>query len=395
MRRFFITSPGNNRRHNINKLWINKLRVFSYLPDFETLVWFITRFRVGNLRKLTEFKTALQHSKLIQTETRLSTGSPELDKLINMIQNGLFYLFYGEKKLIELLFRHMTTQALKQNQKGAPKVAYMLLGNYRKERTNLGIEELAELVEDSGFHMWEALSRVRIFTASSADQQALLINELMDLLDKEDNVSLVIVRGIFKLHIDDARIRNRHEVWEEVQKSIINLAQLCAHRNIPLVASGREIKLKGKLLPQPESSSFLRHTANVIINLRRRQKDSKYNRAFLIDHPLKPLGSVEYAFKVNEKLGRETKPFRQSYQELVHRINKEFKEALISRKRKNGFELLLAAMDSELGAMSYAESFKMLDLMLLVSVIEVRSLITDIQKEQEIIQFKLNRVLEG
>ncbi len=38
------------------------------------------------------------------------------------------------------------------------------------------------LVEDSGFHMWEALKRVQIFTASSADQQVLLVEGLIRLL---------------------------------------------------------------------------------------------------------------------------------------------------------------------------------------------------------------------
>ena len=114
----------------------------------------------------------------------LSTGSPELDKLIGGIQNGLFYFFYGEKQLMEILFQFMTVNALATNDRGKPIVVYMLLGNYRKERTNLGLEELAELIEDSGFHMWEALRRIQIFTASSADQQVLLVEGLIRLLMK-------------------------------------------------------------------------------------------------------------------------------------------------------------------------------------------------------------------
>ena len=230
---------------------------------------------------------------------KLSTGSPELDQLMGGIQRELFYFFYGEKKLIETLFQYITVQALSLNEQGKPVVVYMLLGNYRKERTNLGLEELAELIEDSGFHMWEALRRVWIFTASSADQQLLLIDSLTSLLLEEKNVSLVIVRGIYKLARDDPRQRDRHVVYEEIQTSINSLRQICAEKRIPIVASGRICNSNIGYKPMPESSLFLRHCANVIIYLRARKKDSKYNRAFLIDHPVKPLGSIEYNYVVD------------------------------------------------------------------------------------------------
>jgi hypothetical protein len=271
----------------------------------------------------------------------------------------------------------------------------MLLGNYRKERTNLGIEELAELAEDCGFHIWEAMRRVRIFTASSADQQALLTGELEGFLRDNENVSLVIVRGIFKLHHDDARKKNRHVVWEEVQRSIMRLRQLCMEREIPIVASGRETRIRGELLPQPESSSFLRHVTNVIVYLRRRGGESGFNRAFMLDHPLRAPGSVEYMFKVNEGLGRETKSFRQSFQDMVERLRKEFKEPLIDQGRKTAFDYLLEAWGSEQGAMSYAESFKMLDLILLVSVLENRSLLTEVMEKFSILEERIKRVREG
>jgi KaiC/GvpD/RAD55 family RecA-like ATPase len=331
-----------------------------------------------------EFATGAELLLSDREEPPMSTGSPELDSLVGGIRRNMFYLFYSsDKQLIETLFMFLVTNALKHNNRGLPRVAYMLCGNYRKERTNLAIEELAELVEDSGFYMEEAFQRLIIFTASSADQQALLVNELLKLLEREENVSLVLIRGIFKLHFDDARVKDRHVVREEVQRSIGRLRQVCAERGIPIVASAREIKVKGEVQPRPESSSFLMHAANVIIYLRRRQKGSRYNRAFLIDHPTRPPGSLEYHFVVNEELGRETKPFRQSFQEMVERLRHGFKEPLVSQNRKTAFELLVEAWASELGAMSFSEGIKMLDLILLVSVIENRSILENVLKQLE------------
>ena len=120
----------------------------------------------------------------------LSTGSPELDTLIGGIRRGMFYLFYGEKELIEVLFRHIIANALKPREESErPVVVYMLCGNYRKERTEIRTEELVEFIEASGYGMEEALRRVHILTASSADQQTLLIDELIGVLDREPEVS--------------------------------------------------------------------------------------------------------------------------------------------------------------------------------------------------------------
>ncbi len=325
-------------------------------------------------------------------ESRLSTGSPELDGLTGGLRNGVFYLFYGEKDLIEALFQHLVANALRPRHRGVlPAVVYMLCGNYRRERTEVGTEALVELVEASGFSMEEALKRVYILTASSADQQTLLVDELEKILGRGADVSLVVVRGIFKLHKDDARVRNRHVVREEVQRSMIRMRQICASRDIPVVASAR-VGDTGRLLPMPESSSFLRHLANVIVYLRRRGKGSRYNRAFLLDHPARPRGSIEYAFEVNEELGRNTPPFRQSFQELVSRLRREFQDALLTLDRREAFDTLVGAWSAELGAVSFAESMKLLDLLLLVSAVDNRSVAESLRREVHTIDERISIV---
>ena len=69
---------------------------------------------------------------LSDSKGTLSTGSPELDTLIGGIRRGMFYLFYGEKELIETLFRYLIANALKpRKESGRPVVIYMLCGNAR------------------------------------------------------------------------------------------------------------------------------------------------------------------------------------------------------------------------------------------------------------------------
>jgi hypothetical protein len=102
------------------------------------------------------------------------------------------------------------------------------------------------------------------------------------------------------------------------------------------------------------------------------------------------LDSVEYHYVVDLKMGRETKPFRQSYQEMVDKLRKEVQDPLRSENRRSAFELLIQAWSDELGAMSYAESFKMLDLMLTISTLENRSLLENLRKQIEQIDNRIS-----
>lgn len=51
----------------------------------------------------------------------ISTGSNELDCLLGGgIRDGLFYYFYGKRRLVEELFRYLAVNALRHNEKGGP-----------------------------------------------------------------------------------------------------------------------------------------------------------------------------------------------------------------------------------------------------------------------------------
>ena len=73
----------------------------------------------------------IEASKLIkepQSSKTISTGSRELDKLLGGgVKCTLFYHFYGERDLVEQLFRYLTVNALKPTDQGSPRVAYMVL----------------------------------------------------------------------------------------------------------------------------------------------------------------------------------------------------------------------------------------------------------------------------
>ena len=93
-------------------------------------------------------------------------------------------------------------------------------------------------------------------------------------------------------------------------------------------------------------------------------------------------------------MGRNTPPFRQSFHSLVARLRIEFQDALISVERREAFDNLVGAWSSELGAMSFAESVKLLDLLFLVAVVENRSLSESLSVRIRSLEERISRVEE-
>jgi hypothetical protein len=78
-------------------------------------------------------------------------------------------------------------------------------------------------------------------------------------------------------------------------------------------------------------------------------------------------------------MGRSTPPLRASFTKAVARLRRRLQQALTDRGRREAFDDLVKAWSSELGAMSYAESFTLTDLMLLAASIDNRRLITSLR----------------
>ncbi|RLI09996.1 hypothetical protein DRO42_02680 [Candidatus Bathyarchaeota archaeon] len=322
-------------------------------------------------------------------EDALSTGCDRLDLLLGGLRPGRLYLVYGDPDPVEELLIHILVESLR----AGGRAAYMLCGNYRVEKTLLNVEGLVRLLEESGLAAEDALKRVYVLCAFSADQQAGLIDEISDLLARDPEVRLVLVRDIAKLVTDDARSRSRAARSQELQGAALRLKQACAERNVPLVVSCRSRRGRG-LLPMPEGGEFLRHLANVILYLHRSGRGAAYVRAHLLKHPAQVPRTVEYSLRRDVEVGRSTPPFRVSFEETVARLRKEFQKALVDRDRREAFEALVEAWSSELGAMSYAESLTLFDLMLLAAVVDNRSLIARLMKGFDDLRAEMGRLRE-
>ena len=72
-------------------------------------------------------------------------------------------------------------------------------------------------------------------------------------------------------------------------------------------------------------------------------------------------------------MGRLTQATRASFEDHLHRMRTEYREALMSMGRREAFDRLVEAWSSELGAISYAESSSIMDLILLTGEVDNRT----------------------
>jgi hypothetical protein len=71
-------------------------------------------------------------------------------------------------------------------------------------------------------------------------------------------------------------------------------------------------------------------------------------------------------------LGRTTPSARMSFEDLLSRMRSEYREALLNRGRRDAFDRLVKAWSEEFGAISYAESLSLTDLLLLTGAVDNR-----------------------
>ena len=91
-------------------------------------------------------------------------------------------------------------------------------------------------------------------------------------------------------------------------------------------------------------------------------------------------------------MGRTTPAIRMSFQDLLQRMRDEYKAALVNRGRREAFDRLVEAWSAELGAISYAESMSLMDLLLLTGVVDDRRVTEELSLRISELERRLEKI---
>ncbi len=94
-------------------------------------------------------------------------------------------------------------------------------------------------------------------------------------------------------------------------------------------------------------------------------------------------------------MGRLTQATRASFQNHLSRMRLEYREALVNVGRREAFDKLVEAWSSELGAISYAESLNLMDLILLTGEVDNRAFLEALKLKLDNLDARLNVTEHG
>jgi meiotic recombination protein DMC1 len=341
------------------------------------------------------FTSALEKFREMEEASLLSTGCEALDRLIGGgLKPKAFHLFYGDKRsgVDELLHRLLVHSILPREIGGlGERAVYINCGNYRIERTVLDFRFLTSLMKACGVDPSNGLKEIQVVCAFSPEQEEEAALKVKHLVETDEKIGVVVFHNISRLFTTDRRSLHRKARITLLQRIVSETWRTCFERDVILVATCRPLKGVRSAIPPPEGGGYLRHTATVIVYLKKMKRDAYV--AHLIKHPSLPQMRVNFTFRGGDGLGRVTGSFRKRFQEELNELERSFIKALRDPKRREAFDSLVKAWGSEQGAMSYADVPTVLDVMLLTAVLDNRKRIEELADQLNEVLSKLREML--
>ena len=304
-------------------------------------------------------KTAAEALREEMGRQRLTTGSRELDGLIDGIRRGQFHLFYGDdEEALDLLVHRILVNCILPIEKGGldAQALYLNLCNYHQGKTLLDPDRLSQLAKHVDIEPTIAFENIQSVSAFNEAQQLAATREVSQVLDRNQDIHLLMVHNLTRF-VETSR---KPEDARLILKQVIGLLKQSAVRNdLAFVASCSSSRSSKGRIPKPEGGTFLRHEANIVVYLKRIDIDAIHAvRAILVKHPYKACPQSVSLYIPNggiDLMGRITPSFRQLYQRQVEELRRAdgFQNTLLDLEHRRALDQLIKeAWSTENAALS-------------------------------------------
>lgn len=270
---------------------------------------------------LSAMKCALDLLDQQNTVQKMSSGSAEIDGLVDGLQQGLFYLFYGTPDnqivLDSLLNRILVGCILpKSGKKHGFESMAVLFNNidYSTDKNKhqiLNPEKIAVISKYAGIEPKIVSKNLFVHTAYSLEHQITIAQEIADKIESNLDIKLLGIRNLTKFYA------NASEDNSALKKVLNILYQVCIRNKVTVVATGFCNVSNSGTIPRPTGGTYLKHLANVIVNLKPSASSNYYAtsssssgsgsvmyRATMIKHPyqITPKHVNVYAKRIGKRL---------------------------------------------------------------------------------------------
>jgi hypothetical protein len=254
-------------------------------------------------------QSALEHYNEHKTTIKMTTGSADLDSLIDGIQEGIFYLFYGNKSAVldAMVYRFLVNSVLPVKQKHGFESMGIFLNNVnyydysRKTSASVNPEKIGVAAKCSGIDAKIVFKNLYIHTAYNEGHQLSVAEQVTKLLESNKDIKLLVIHNLTRF-LEDSTNRKKMETANLLKQTIGMICKTCGKNKVALVCTaGSNLTSKGSI-PRPTGGLYLKHAANVIVHIKEQPGTSTIPsfKATLIKHQYikTPKSTILYTKKI-------------------------------------------------------------------------------------------------
>ena len=271
----------------------------------------------------TDMKCALDLLDQCGTLQKMSTGSAEIDSLIDGIQENSFYLFYSNSEnqlfLDSLLYRQLVGCVLpKSNKKNGFESAAIFLNNVdfsidKNKHQLLNPEKIAIISKYAGIEPKIVFKNLFVHTAYSQEHQVTIAEEIADKIESNPDIKLLAIRDLTKFIVRDWDANwNTNDDTNTLKKTLGILHSTCIKNKVAIIATGDCNISNNGIIPKPIGGTYLKHIANVIVHVKPVVWSTTHGdvasphiafRASMIKHPYQktPKSVIFYVRKIGKR----------------------------------------------------------------------------------------------
>ena len=224
-------------------------------------------------------KCALDLLDQCGTLQKMSSGSAEIDSLIDGIQESSFYLFYGSSDnhliLDSLLYRQLIGCILPRiNKQNGFESAAIFLNNIdfsvdKNKHQLLNPEKIAITAKYAGIEPKIVSKNLFVQTAYNLEHQVTIAEEIADEIESNPDIKLLAIRDLTRfLSRDKDANWNPNDDANSLKKTLGIVYRACTKNKVAIAATGDCNISNNGIIPKPIGGTYLKHMANIIVHVK-------------------------------------------------------------------------------------------------------------------------------
>ena len=228
-----------------------------------------------------EMQSALEHYNEHRTTLKMTSGSADLDSLIDAIQEGMFYLFYGNNTMVldAMVYRFLVNCVLPIKQKHGFESMGIFFNNVnyydysRKTSSSVNPEKIGVAAKCSEIDPKIVFKNLYILTAYNENHQLSVAEQVTKLVESNKDIKLLVVHNLTRF-FKDSTGRKKMETANLLKTTIGMLCKVCGKNKVALVCTADSNTTSKGLIPRPTGGLYLKHAANVIVHVKEQSSTS-------------------------------------------------------------------------------------------------------------------------